>query len=275
MTRGLRILFVVLLGINVGFSANCLYAVYSSGRLVDPYSKEGESAILWLIFSFAAFFWFLGRGAYRPRSQGRYPRGGQHQHDSYGYGSSANSQPSKRAGMKEKPGIGFQFPWVGLLQACVGIASLAYILLFVYTLFFRHAIGLGVLFGCMSVYSLLLIIGLIRRGKRVWGWGFVFSVLHLFWFPFGTAYGTAVLLILIQAAAMHLSSCRPVRSEGNVRGMKPENRKERIFIIAPLGNQRIEKTTETRGVQPPKRGFRSGKNATRTVGDESRSKFAF
>ncbi len=230
MNRTANKLIVGALGICFVACGHRIIGLCRADELLDPYCKEGEGAIVLMLFVVAALAWFinrLSRPQERPRRYGHkiHPAHSAHHSVSRSEPKSiydrseplTHRQPwcANRAGRSAgKSGTAARnFSWITAVQFSAAVLSCIYFFFFTHAVVSRETVGVGgefrvALVGIILVISLLATAGLIWRKRWGINVGYASSTLQLLWFPLGTLFGMIFLFLLIEAAPFLATASR-------------------------------------------------------------------
>lgn len=232
MLRALRIIGILVFAVLVGLSAHRIQSLYTAGELFEPYNSERKANITLLAFSMAGLgilgFFELTRAKRLDTRKGFAPvkiakeAGGDGMDVANIY--SAPATPDKCGGRRVRTASArYREPrqtetfWLGLLRILSFSTPLVYASLLVVCWLGRWvpaAVPLTLLysiFGFMLIFSLISAIGIMQ--KKPWGikTGYALAIIHLLFFPVGTAAGLILLIGLVGAAPLIILSPREKR----------------------------------------------------------------
>lgn len=231
MLRALRIIGILVFALLVGLSAHRIQALYTSGKLFEQYNSERKANVTLLAFSMVGLgvlgFFELTRAkrldtrkGFAPVKIAKDPGAGMDAANIY----SAPKTPDKWGGRRVRTAsASYREPlqaenfWLGLLRILSFCTPLVYASLLAVCLLGRWvpaAVPLTLLysiFGFMLVFSLISAIGIMQ--KKPWGikTGYAIAIIHLLFFPVGTAAGLILLIGLVGAAPLIILSPREKR----------------------------------------------------------------
>ncbi len=243
MLRALRVIGILVFALLVGFSAYRIQQLYASGRLFEQYNSERRANITLLAVSVIGLgvlgFFELTREKRLRTRKGFSPADISDEPVDDGLDTaniySAPETLDKWQGRRirtstlrhhESREIG-KF-WIGLLRTITFSTPVVYILLLVACLTGRVPVagnmpvlcGMG---GFMLALSLVSAVGIMR--KKAWGRtvGYAIAIIHLLFFPVGTAAGLILLMGLVGAASLFSLSPREQRQAALAKRQKNLN----------------------------------------------------
>jgi hypothetical protein len=233
MLRALRIIGILVFALLIGLSAHRIQQLYTSGKLFEQYNSERKANVTLLAFSVVGLgilgFFELTRAKRLETRRGFAPVEVSDEPIDDGLDTaniySAPESPDKWEGRRvrtsnarhSEPRKSEDF-WLGLLRILSFSTPLVYTFLFVVCLsgwWVPLAVPLTVLysiFGFMLIFSLISAIGIMRQ--KTWGikTGYAIAIIHLLFFPVGTAAGLLLLIGLVGATPAIVLSPREQRS---------------------------------------------------------------
>ena len=222
MLRALRIIGILVFALLVGVSAYRIQQLYNSGTLFEQYNSERRAKITLLAVSviglgILGFFEFTREKRLQMR-KGFAPVGisgepvddGLDTANIYSAPETIDKWQGRRIrtpSLRHRESREVGSFWIGLLRIISFSTPVAYILLLVACLTGRMpAVGnMPVLYGMggfMLVLSLVSAAGIMK--KKAWGRtvGYAIAIIHLLFFPVGTAAGLILLIGLVGAAPL-------------------------------------------------------------------------
>lgn len=241
MLRALRIIGILVFALLVGLSAHRIQELYTSGKLFEQYNSERKANVTLLAFSVVGLgllgFFELTRAKRLETRRGFAPVEESDEPVDDGLDTaniySSPESPDKWEGRRirtssdrhREPRKSEDF-WLGLLRILSFSTPLVYTSLLVVCLSGQWVplavplILLNGILGFMLVFSLVSAIGIMR--KKTWGikTGYAIAIIHLLFFPVGTAAGLILLIGLVGAAPVMILSPREQRREERAKRRK-------------------------------------------------------
>ena len=241
MLRALRVIGILVFALLVGLSARRIQTQYDSGKLFEQYNSERKANVTLLSISVIGLGLLGFFEAMRPRRRaGRIgfapvQRSDEPIDDGLDtaniYSAPKTDESWHRTKVQRTRTIykerrSYDSFWLGLLQILVVSLPVVYGILVIACLGGWILAGADTYLVCWVFFGMLLLAALAAWGiRRKKGWGlktgYAVAILHLLFFPVGTAVGLILLIALVGASPSILLSPRERRRAA--RGKKQQN----------------------------------------------------